>query len=78
MVSSPKVPPVCGTYPMPSRRPLASTGRPPMARRPSRTRICPAIAFSSVDLPAPLWPASITISPSPTESDTPLTTVRLP
>ena len=39
---------------------------------PLRGRSRPEIVFSVVDLPAPFAPSSVTISPSPTASDTPL------
>ncbi len=39
---------------------------------PLRGRIRPEIVLSVVDLPAPLAPRSVTISPSPTTIDTPL------
>ncbi len=39
---------------------------------PLRGRSRPEIVFSVVDLPAPLAPSSVTISPSPTVIDTPL------
>ncbi len=39
---------------------------------PWRGRLSPLIARSVVDFPAPLAPISVTISPSPTFSETPL------
>ena len=38
----------------------------------------PAMLFSVVDLPAPLRPSSVTISASPTVSDTPCSMWLLP
>ena len=46
---------------------------PPSKRiEPCRGRLRPLIARSVVDLPAPFAPISVTISPAPTRSDTPL------
>jgi len=41
---------------------------------PAVTSACPTIAFSVVDLPAPLRPSSETTSPSPTRRLTPCNT----
>ena len=46
--------------------------RPSKRMRPCRGRLSPLIARSVVDLPAPLAPISVTISPAPTRSETPL------
>ena len=43
---------------------------------PERGRSDPAIDFKSVDLPAPLAPATATISPAPTSSDTPFSATK--
>ena len=46
--------------------------------RPSRARGLPKIVIISVDLPAPLAPISVTISPSLTSRSTPLQREMLP
>ena len=45
---------------------------------PSRGGVRPEIERSVVDLPAPLEPISVTISPSSTVSETPLSAAMLP
>jgi hypothetical protein len=45
---------------------------------PSRGGVSPEIERSVVDFPAPLEPISVTISPSSTVSDTPLSASMLP
>ena len=45
---------------------------------PSRGGVSPEIERSVVDLPAPLEPISVTISPSSTSSETPLSASMLP
>ena len=46
--------------------------RPSKRMLPWRGRLSPLIARSVVDLPAPLAPISVTISPAPTRSEMPL------
>jgi hypothetical protein len=48
-----------------------ATGRPAKRISPPSSRWTPLIAFTSVDLPAPLSPSSATTSPSPTVSPAP-------
>jgi hypothetical protein len=51
---------------------LVVISRPSKWIEPCRGRLSPLIARSVVDLPAPFAPISVTISPVPTRSDTPL------
>jgi hypothetical protein len=52
--------------------------RPPNRTRPADSGRSPEIVFKVVDLPAPLAPISVTISPSSTSTDTPLSAAILP
>ena len=64
--------------------PVLDSGEVPCETTPSRRIVpsahgtVPAIAFSSVDLPAPLGPVTNTISPGIILSDTPRSAVRRP
>jgi len=62
---------------------IASAGacvmsRPSYTTRPRAGRTSPEIARSAVDLPLPLAPRRVTISPGSTVSDTPSSARRLP
>ncbi len=65
------------------RRMMAWVGRAVMSwpsnrMRPSRARGSPQIVISSVDLPAPLAPIRVTISPGSTRSETPRSACTAP
>ena len=65
---------VCGTNDAPAATIWGAesvvTSRSRKWTRPCVGRIAPKIAFSSVDLPAPLGPISVTISPAPISRST--------
>ena len=57
---------------------MPATCCPSKAMAPERGFIRPATVFRVVDLPAPLAPISVTISPSLTSKETPLMAWMLP
>ena len=71
---------VCGTKARPRRTMrwagLRVISASPRRTTPRETGTRPAIAFISVDLPAPFGPSSTTISPRPTVIEAPLTIGR--
>ena len=75
-----KMLPVCGTNPTPFPT-IACAGRPVTSSAsrvtlPLSKTMRPAIAFRSVDLPAPFGPTIVTISPGATSTETPCTIGR--
>ena len=57
---------------------MRAISRPSKRIEPARGGVRPEIERSVVDLPAPLEPISVTISPSSTVSETPLSASMLP